>query len=120
MSIDPAVLEAARAVGSRQISLADMYGLDACVLAKMSERALSQIDGGKVEEGLALLEMLSALQTRDPILAYLCGEFHAKQGNHERAAAAYTEAIMRARALDNDALCDRAQRGRAAAWFAMG
>jgi hypothetical protein len=113
-------VEAIRAVGSRQVPLAELYGLDDRVLTRMCERALSQIDAGKIEEGLPLLEILTALKSDDPILVYVSGEVHTKIGDHGKALAAYEEAMIRAQNVGVEALVERVQRGRAASLWALG
>lgn len=107
-------------VGSGQLSLADVLGLERQALELMLDKALGLAKFGKLDDAEAELERLSVVDAHWPLAPLALGAVRAEQRRFEPAVAAYREAEARAARLGAPTIEGKASLCRGHAHVALG
>jgi tetratricopeptide (TPR) repeat protein len=107
-------------VANDEVSLSRVLDLHPRVLRQLTDKAIGLVEHGKVEEGEALLEDLSAIDVESAVLPFLLGACRARQKRSEAALEAYDRAIARAGRANNDAIGSTVRLCRAQALLELG
>lgn len=107
LSEDPLSLIAKISRG--EVDLARALELEPAILERLVERARGMIAHHKRDEGIALLEQLAKVCNRTASLPFMLGAALDEGGDHQRAHAAYDQAITRAIKNGDAALLQKAR-----------